>query len=122
MKKREYKLFIIDGSNFDKCGENEYSSKEPAEILDRKNIGYEDLLKNTKVFYIDESKLSENNKELLKKYIQAISDDTESLKEILKTAYQEGMVIYENAVENINYEFPNKKRKSGNPEFDEYTI
>jgi hypothetical protein len=25
-------------------------------------------------------------------------------------------------VENINYEFPNKKRKSGNPEFDEYTI
>lgn len=102
MKNKDCKLYIIDGTDFDENGENEYSSERKAKILSREIIGYEELLQNTQVFYVDVSHLGEDDKKLLSDYRRRMLDEPERLREMLRTALQKGLIVYENAVEQIN--------------------
>lgn len=105
--KKSFKLYTIDGSEFDWCGKTEYSSRVPAKILDEKNIEYNDLLKNLQVFYIDKSKLNMDEFSKLSEYYRSMIDEPEQLKDLFKNALNEGLVIYENEVQNVNYNWLN---------------
>lgn len=109
MREKKCKLYKIDGTDFDKNGENEYSSEKKAKILSRETIGYEELLKNTQVFYIDVSHLSDYEKKILSDYRRRMLDEPEILREMLRTACKEGIVVYENEVEHINDEWIEEK-------------
>ena len=102
MKNIDCKLYIIDGTDFDENGENEYSSERKARILSREIIGYEELLQNTQVFYVDVSSLSDDDKKLLSDYRRRMLDEPDRLREMLKTALQKGLIVYENAIQHIN--------------------
>lgn len=111
IKNKVCKIYTIDGTDFDECGENEYSSEKKAKILNKEIIGYNELLQNTQVFYADVSNLSDDDKKLLYDYRRRMLDEPERTREIIRTVLQKGLIVYENATEHINDKWIEEQEK-----------
>ena len=98
MKQSKNICYTIDGSNFNKCGENVYNSKTPGKILNSKIVDYNFLLENFQVFYIDTSKLSFNDLVKLVDYRKKLMDQLLSFEDM----GEEEIIINENEVQNVN--------------------